>query len=96
MDSVKILESLIDSGAVDSFTALEVLKEMHQRGVINLVKHFNELNIEVLSSGTPTIPVLKSVVERINVVIDLLPSVDDEVIAPIDESQSVADIMGER
>jgi rRNA pseudouridine-1189 N-methylase Emg1 (Nep1/Mra1 family) len=95
--SVEILETLLDSGAVDENTALEVLKEMHRKGIINLVKQLNEQNINALTGGAITKPVLVATADRINVMIDLMPD-EAEVLSPVVEDtdvQSVADIMGD-
>ena len=97
MESKKILNSLLDTGAVDNHVALEVLTELHQRGVINLVEHLNEQNLVLLNSGTNR-ENLVAVSDNITVILNLLPdsSVDD-VLSPIEDiNSSVADILGSR
>ena len=97
MESKKILNSLIATGAVDNQVAFEVLAELHQRGVINLVEHLNEQNLMLLSSGTNR-ENLVAVSGNIDVILNLLPdSIDDDVLAPLaEETSSVDDILGGR
>ncbi len=93
MDALKILDSLLDSGAVDNTTALEVLKELHQRGVINLVRQLHEQNVADFAKGMTTRSAIDGVISRLKVMRDLIPATDD-VLDVVDENQSVTEILG--
>ena len=96
MEALKILESLMDSGAVNNSVAIEVLKKLHGEGVINLTKQLHEQCMAELRTVMSR-DVVDSVVSKLAVIRELLPEKsDEEVMAIIDDNDSMtaSEILG--
>ena len=93
MEALEILKSLLDTGAVDDSIALIALKELHQKGVINLVKHLHEQCMTDLR-GVMSRDVVDTVVGRLGIIRDLLPDSDDVLAIVEDDNYTTDEILG--